>query len=366
MKRRLPSLCITAMPLFLLFLFLLLLANAQLAAEGVRRGLEACVHTLLPTLFPFLVLSELLVASQAGRMLGKWIGRPVRALLGLSEGGAACLLLGILCGFPTGTSVAVSLCERDEITPSEVRRLLLFANNPSAGFLVGAVGGALFGNSGAGAALFGIVWLSALLLGICLHICVGKAPCCSHIPDNGAKKGLSVRDLTTGVTRGFSGMLQVFAFVLFFSCISTCVAAILKDLSVSRGVAALLCGMLEMTAGISGAAATLPPYTAFRAAAFLAGFSGISVCLQLFSIAEKHRPRLLPYLLTRSIQGTLCLGLAELYLRVFSPVLTLPTSITAFAAGGMRSSLAPVSLAVIGLLVILLLFCQRRRYDNGI
>ena len=137
-----------------LCLLLLLLINAEAATVGVRRGVSLCLETLLPSLFPFLVVSEWLVRSNVGEWLGRYPGRPLCRLLGLSERGAAALLLGLLCGFPVGTVAAVSYCKRGEMSEAELRRLVLFINNPGTGFLIGAVGRSLFGNEAAGVVLF--------------------------------------------------------------------------------------------------------------------------------------------------------------------------------------------------------------------
>lgn len=331
MKSRLPGLGSTAFLLLGLFLLLLFLTNAQIAMDSVRQGLSLCTETLFPSLFPFLVLSELLVARQAGKVLGRLFSRPVSVLFGVSGGGAAVLLLGMLCGYPVGTATAVALYRQGELSKEELNRLILFANNPSPGFLIGAVGEALLGNKGAGLALWVITWSSAALTGIFLHIAYGKAAKTTETPANGMQKPPSVSDLTGSVTRGFSSLLQVFAFVLFFTCVGSCLTPILTALHLPVGVNVALYGLLEITSGINHAVTMLTPEAAFRFSAFFAGFAGLSVCLQLFSIAEELHLRLSPYLLTKAAQGGLCLLLAEIYLRLFKPHLENAGSAAAFA-----------------------------------
>ena len=133
------------------------------------------------------------------------------------------------------------------------------------------------------------------------------------------------------MTKGFGSLLRIFAFVLFFSCLSACMGPILTSCGLSERSAAAICGLLEMTAGISEAAARFSPANAFRLIAFLASFSGLSVCLQIFSIAEGEGLKPLPYLAARLCQGGIALLLAEVYLRAFRPVLTVADSIPTFA-----------------------------------
>lgn len=310
----------------------LLFWQSEAAMDGIRQGLSLCGQTLLPSLFPFLVLSELLIAMGVGRLLGKLLGKPVKALFGLSAQGATVLLLGALCGQPVATVSALALHRRSEMEKEELGHLLLFANNPSSGFLIGAVGNGLFGNKSIGAALFCITWFSAAIVGIALRFLRRNPSEIPNIPQNGIKKAASVSLITDAVRQGFFAMLQICAFVLFFSCIASCVTPIAEALSLPPIARVAIYGLLELSSGISHAVTILPPITAFRAAAFFSGFAGLSVCLQIFSIAEGSGMRIAPYLLAKLTQGALCLLLAELYLRLLRPSITLQHAVGSFAA----------------------------------
>ena len=360
MKSRLPGISTTAFLLFGLFLLLMLLTNAQAAMDGIRQGLSLCTETLFPSLFPFLVLSELLVARRAGEVLGKVFSRPVSALFGLSGHGATALLLGMLCGYPVGTTTAVALYRQGEISKEELKRLFLFANNPSSGFLIGAVGEALFGNRGAGLALWLIAWISASLIGIFLHIVYGKAAEIAKTPTDGMQKPPSVSDLTGSVTRGFYSLLQVFAFVLFVTCVASCLTPILKTFHLPVGLSVGLYGLLEITSGISHAVTMLTPELAFRFSAAFACFAGLSVCLQLFSIAEDQHLRLSPYLLAKAVQGGICLLLAELYLRLFHPRFETAESVATFAENTIQQRYTLWILLLLPLFVLILTFFQKK------
>ena len=51
------------------------------AARGAARGLNVCLSVLVPSLFPFLVLSVFLVRSGAAALLGKLLEGPMRFLI---------------------------------------------------------------------------------------------------------------------------------------------------------------------------------------------------------------------------------------------------------------------------------------------
>lgn len=354
MKRTAPSLRSIALLLFGFFLFALLLMNADIAMDGVRQGLSLCAETLIPSLFPFLVLSELLVASGIGETLGRLFSRPVSALFGLSRAGAVSLLLGSVCGFPVGTTTALALYRKGEMSKKELERVVLFANNPSSGFLIGAVGEALFGNRTAGIALFFITLLSATTVGIFLHFVRGKVTENENMTANSMQKRLSPADFTGSVRRGVSALLGVCSFVLFFACISECLTPLLERLSLPTLLGVTLRGILEMTTGISAAVTSLSPAVAFRMTAFFASLSGLSVTLQIFSVAEDVHLRFSPYLLARLAQGGISLGFTELFLCLFHPDFITAESVDT-AAGTLSSELPLTALPFLIFVLIFLL-----------
>ncbi len=365
MKPRTPFLR-SATPTLLCILFLsLLLTRSEAAMDGVRQGISLCVQTLFPSLFPFLVLSELLVCIGGGEIIGKLLGRPVKALFGLSDAGASALLMGSICGFPVGTTTAVSFYDNGRISHEELCRLVLFCNNPSSGFLITAVGGALFGNTRVGLALFVITLVCSAAVGILLRLFCGSVTNKRDFSPNGVKNPLCVRQLTESVRRAFFALLSVCAFVLFFSCAAHCLAQILSAISLPTPLEVMLCGMLEMTSGISRAVRTLPPEIAFRAVAFFSSFAGLCVCLQIFSVTEGKGVPVMPYLLAKLLQGALSLLLAEIYLRVWRPSLTPMHSVQAFAPRNGPGALLFVLLLFVLLFILERIFIKRKRPPLG-
>ena len=63
---RLGALCLA---LLLFFSLALMLRRADIATDSMRKGLALCARAIVPSLFPFMVLSELLVATGAGEYL---------------------------------------------------------------------------------------------------------------------------------------------------------------------------------------------------------------------------------------------------------------------------------------------------------
>ena len=153
---------------FALFCLFLILRNPDVAIEYITSGLRLCAVTVIPSLFPFLVLSELIVSGGIGRLLLRPVSGLLAGLFRLPPDGCCAILLGMFCGFPVGARAAVSAYDAGRLTRDEAERVICASTNPSSAFLLNAVGVSLHGNRRYGSALLTVTLLSALLIGILL------------------------------------------------------------------------------------------------------------------------------------------------------------------------------------------------------
>lgn len=83
-------------------LAILLLRQAETAAQAVRDGIQLCLTSVIPALFPFFAVSSLLVALGAAEAAGRVLAHPFRRLFRCGGAGCAALLLGLVGGYPVG------------------------------------------------------------------------------------------------------------------------------------------------------------------------------------------------------------------------------------------------------------------------
>lgn len=127
--------------------FSALLLLPEVSAQAVRDAMLLCAQTLIPSLFPFFVLSSLLIACGASKLLSALLSPLMRPLFGLSGAGAAALALGLCGGYPVGARTAAELVENGALSRDEGERLLAFCNNAGPGFLLGVCGAGVFSSS---------------------------------------------------------------------------------------------------------------------------------------------------------------------------------------------------------------------------
>ncbi len=121
------------------FLFLYLLLFPQ-------NGLYACTHALVlwsgsvvPALFPVMILSRLLISTNILYFILKPVAFLCGRFLHLSFYGTYALLLGYVCGYPMGIKTIADLEDERLLSQEEGRFLATFINNVSPGFLSGYV-----------------------------------------------------------------------------------------------------------------------------------------------------------------------------------------------------------------------------------
>ena len=290
-----------------IFCFILVIRNSDAAIEYMGRGLTLCARTVIPSLFPFMVISELLVSSGVGEALGRLLSGIMRRIFGISGAGASALFLGSMCGFPVGARTAVSLYDKGVISRSECEHLFTFTCNPGSAFLITAVGISLYGNRSLGVTLYCVVLGCGFLTGFLAKFLLHRSrmsPEHPHFP-SGLHPG-GVETFTGAVSSAATGMLTVCAYVIFFSALTGALGSAVSNAGGGGSVGyTLLCGFLEMTGGISQAASLSGDLGVILTAAF-AGWSGISVHCQVMTLCGGRGLSFRPYLLAKAFQGLLC------------------------------------------------------------
>lgn len=143
--------------------FLLLILDGKTALSGAAAGIELCMKSVIPALFPFFVLSDVLVSSLWGSSspLLRSLGR----LFGMPEGAESILLSAFLGGYPVGAKEVSRAYDGGLLEKEDALRLLSFCNQPGPAFLFGMVGPCL-PETWMPWVLWGIILASALFVSL--------------------------------------------------------------------------------------------------------------------------------------------------------------------------------------------------------
>lgn len=122
-----------------IILFILMLLFPQSVFEGASSGILLWFNIVLPTLLPFIIISNLLIHTRAIDWIAKIASPLMCRLFRVSPYGAFAILTGFLCGYPMGSKVTADLLRNDYLSLDEGRYLLSFCNNTSPMFIISYV-----------------------------------------------------------------------------------------------------------------------------------------------------------------------------------------------------------------------------------
>ena len=162
----------------ILFLVLFLLSFMFFAPEtalsAAREGLLLWFRTLLPSLLPFMILSNFLISFNCIEKLLSPLRKIWAVLFGLSPCGAYVLLLGTLCGYPMGAKLTATCADRDRSRTGKARYLLTFASSASPMFLCTYLVLECLGTKTLLVPVLFILYLSTYLCSVCFRITTGS------------------------------------------------------------------------------------------------------------------------------------------------------------------------------------------------
>ncbi|MBQ2695873.1 MAG: hypothetical protein IJF61_01070 [Clostridia bacterium] len=270
--------------ILVLLLLLLLLLRSKEAMNAARQALILCYNTVIPSLFPFFIISGLLTAGGFVTLLSKVFSPVMKPVFNMNGSGALPFLIGIISGYPMGAKITSELFSDGALSRSEAQRLLPFSNNSGPLFIIGAVGTGMLQNIRLGIFLYAVHVVCAVLVGICFRWY--KAEITGHKPQSPRQSSTQkTTSFSAVVATGTDTMLLVCGFIVFFAALSACLTPLLDTLlpiPLAKAVKALL----EVTNGadlITKSGLSTRLMLAWLSAAI--GFGGVCVMLQVAGIA---------------------------------------------------------------------------------
>ena len=280
----------------------LFLAEAGFVRAAAAEALSLCARSVIPALFPFLVVSSLLLSLGLGELLSPMLAGLMEPLFRVDGVGSSALLLGLVGGYPIGAKTAADLYRGGRLSRPEAERLLAFCNNSNPVFLISVLGVGVFGSVRAGVWLWLIHLLSALLTGLLFRNHGGPAR--RQAGGTAAFQAVSLpAAFVAAVRESLSGMLSVCAFVTFFYVLA-------RPLSSLGGwLGPVLVGLTEL---FSLTPLLRPDRFGFILASAMAGWGGLSVLCQTAAVLEGSGLRLQSCAAGKAVQGLLAGLLAAL------------------------------------------------------
>lgn len=150
---------------FPILFMILLIIDSNAAIQSASQGVELCIQTVIPSLFPFLYLSGLISSNLSGKSYH--FLRPLGKICGIPQGAEPIMLLGMVGGYPIGAQTIENAYKNGCLKKQDAERMLGFCNQPGPAFIFGIVG-SLFRNHLIPFVIWSALLASAILTAIVL------------------------------------------------------------------------------------------------------------------------------------------------------------------------------------------------------
>jgi len=351
----LHPLSITA--LIALFVAVLMAVYPVETLNSSLRGLSIWWEVLFPALFPFFVISELLLGFGIVHFFGKLLDPLMRPLFRLPGIGGFVVTMGYISGYPVGARLTAQLWAQRLITRAEGERLVAFTTTSDPIFLIGAVSVGFFQNAAVAPILAAAHYGGGFLIGLLMRFHDArkeppneqeKQAQADNTASTSSKVGHRISRSRVGIAlkamhearlldgRGMGRLLQdsiqsalrlmivVGGLVVFFSVVMEmlthagfveALAEALRLLFSLIGLPAPLAdaaifGLFEVTLGSreAGTAGTELMHQV-AIAAWVLSWGGLSVHAQVASLLSRTDLRYRPFMIARMVHGLLAVAL---------------------------------------------------------
>ena len=319
-------------------LFLIVFSNTNLYAA--KKGLSLWANSVVPSLLPFFIATEVLGYTNIISILGKLLNKFMRPLFNVPGEGSFPFIMGIISGYPVGAKIVSDFKNQGLCTNIEAERLIAFTNNSGPLFIVGTVGIGLFKDTKTGILLLITHILACITVGILFRwwksgrnkrSCLFSETSCKS-PSRISLSNLG-EVLANSIMNSISTIFLIGGFVVLFSVVISILnnsgilnlfVNLISPLSNVFGISdkylkGIITGLIELTNGVCNIAliANKNISTNIIICSFLLGFGGISVALQVLSITSKNGISIKPYLIGKLLQGTFAAIYTYIFLNTF-------------------------------------------------
>jgi len=295
--------------IFILLLMAAILIHPDVCVSGAASGLMIWFDSVLPSLFPFMVLTGLMIRMNLLNVLTNQLHRHPR-FRHLSVASFFALVVGLLCGYPMGIKTINELKNTGQLSRKETFRLLAFVNQPGPMFVLGYALPlcqmtekqnlrfllALYG----GIALTAVCSFAASALfssqKASVRIQTANTENSSQVHQ---KNGSFLQLFEETILSSMVTLTKIGGYMMLFSLIT----ALMKDIfPIHPGFLQLINGILEMTSGIAAITSSGHMYTPYYVLAFIS-FGGLCVTAQAFSLGDLNVNEQLTYLFWKILQS---------------------------------------------------------------
>lgn len=310
--------------IILFFIAIEIIKDPNQSIESAKEGLYLWFNVLLPSLFPFILISDLMISFGVVDYFTRCLEPIMRPLFNVPGIGAFPLTMSVMSGYPVGSKITSKIRKEGLVTRNEANLLIGFCSTSGPLFILGSVTIGLLGTPELGLLLLIPHYLGALTIGLVLGLFNREKhnkKHGNHIMNDAIKtQNKSAGSIISkSVTDSMNAIITVGEFIIIYSVIINIVLQsngfnlIINVLSkITRiehqSLKAIFAGIIEITNGCSLLSQlNIPLINKILFINFIIGWGGLSIHSQAISFISETdiKPRF--YLVSKALHGLLSL-----------------------------------------------------------
>lgn len=294
MKRIIYIICVISL------LCIILLYPMQ-SFEGAKIGLNLWFHTIIPTLLPFIIISNIMISLNATNSLSSLISPFTKRTLKISKHANYAIIIGMLCGFPMGAKVVNDLVIHNKISKTEGQYLLSFCNNASPMFIISFIVHTILNSPDMLYKILIIIYGAPFICAILFNFSFRKKSRennCSDISRE-TNKPVDFNLVDECIIKSFEVVIKLGGYLIMFSIISY---FFIYFIDVNYYIKSLIVGFIEITTGINYIGFTyIPQIYKALIICVLTSFGGLSTLAQTQSVIKESGLSIFNYFICKLV-----------------------------------------------------------------
>ena len=287
-----------------------MLFNSSLIINSVTFSFSLCINNLFPSLFPFMILSNILMEYGFVDIASELLKPIMNKIFKAHEYGSFVLILSIISGTPSNSKYINELLNKNLINEYDANKLLLFTHFVNPLFIINTIGISFLHNKLLGIIILISHYIGNFIVGIIFRnyhkVLINSKINITKAITSLDKKNNFIYILTNSIISSINTLL------IILGVITTCLI-----ITTIIDINPLLNGFLEITQGLKYISTTnLEILKKVILTTFLISFGGFSIHAQSFSILSNKKIKYIPYLLARITHGIISSILVYILFRI--------------------------------------------------
>lgn len=300
--------------IILLFIFFEILFNKLIIINTVMESLNIWVKAIIPSLFPFFVISDLLITYNFIDYIPNKIKKYICRLLNISESALSILILSMVSGFPSNGRNTHNLYNKGKISKEEASYILMYTHFSSPVFILTTCSLIYLKSEKLGIILLLSHYLSNIIIGI-LFRNINKPSLDNSTIKEHKSQNFTI-NLIKSIRSSIDSLLLILGILTVFLIISSLIINIIHS---NLYTSAIIRSILEMTLGLKYIA-SLNISMIHKVILFSAilSFGGLSVHMQVMAQIIEDKISCKYYLIGRIFQVLFSIVLSFIFYKIFT------------------------------------------------